>query len=100
MKLKWKYHILVYLAGMMIIFLLISFISLSKSQHRIFHLPIVNELTESVLISESLLLMMSSEVPQLENNLKENDITMPELSTLFLNLLQALHQIISRACSE
>ncbi|GAA0443987.1 stage II sporulation protein P [Lentibacillus halophilus] len=82
MNLKWKYHILGYLAAMIIIFLLISFISLSKSQQRFFHLPIVNELTESVLISESLLLMMSSEIPQLENNLKANNITAPDLSSL------------------
>ncbi|RYG74616.1 stage II sporulation protein P [Lentibacillus lipolyticus] len=82
MKLTWKYHILVYLAGIIIIFLLISFISLSQTQNRFFHLSIVNELTESVLISESLMLMMSSEVPQLETNLEKHNIEMPDLSTL------------------
>ncbi|TMN20727.1 stage II sporulation protein P [Lentibacillus cibarius] len=90
MEHKLKNHILVYLAGIIIIFLLISFISLSKSQNRFFHFSIVSQLTESALISESLLLMMSSEVPQLGNNLKENDIDMPDPSTLFFEFTSGI----------
>jgi len=87
---KIKHHILAYFICVFLIFVLISFISVSKSQNGLFHFDTINELTESDLISESLLLLMSSEVPRLKGNLYENDIKMPDFSSLLFEFTSGI----------
>ncbi len=79
---KIKYHIITYIICVCLIFLLVSFISVSNKQNGVFHFAAINELTESDLISESLVLLMSSEIPQLKQNLNENNINSPDFSSL------------------
>lgn len=79
---KIKYYFVAYFICIFLILLFVAFISVSKNQNGIFHFAAINELTESDLISESFVLMMGSEVPQLRDNLNENDIKPPDFSSL------------------
>lgn len=87
---KIKHPIVAYIVSFSLLLLLVSFISVSKGQNNFFRFAMINELTASDLISESLLFMMSAEVPQLEGNLYENDRQTPDFSSLLFEFTSGI----------
>ncbi|WP_077300745.1 stage II sporulation protein P [Virgibacillus pantothenticus] len=72
------------LSAMTILFFLITFLTLPKFQHHFFQLPLVDEITESVIFSDALFTAMSTEIPLLETTLESNDIEKPDWPKLLL----------------
>lgn len=87
---KIKGTIFIYFMAVLLIFLLISFISVSGTQNSFFHFSTINTLTDSDIISESLLLLMSTELPQLEEDLNKNDIETPDFSSLLFEFTSGI----------
>ncbi|ASN05632.1 stage II sporulation protein P [Virgibacillus necropolis] len=83
---KKRHGILLVFFSMIIIILFISFVSSPHSKSNFFYSAFINELTGSSQTSDALLLMMSTEIPQLKENLKESDIEPPNLSDLFFEI--------------
>lgn len=72
------------LVAMTSIFSLIFFLTLPQFQSKFFQLPLLDGITESVVFSDALYTVMSTEIPQMETTLEENDIKMANLPKLLL----------------
>lgn len=86
---KLQKGILLLFTGMVLLMLFIFFTSIPQ-QKSFLKSEVISQLTESDMVTNSLLLLMSTEVPQLKSHLEEDDITAPRLSHLLFKLTSGI----------
>lgn len=86
---KIKKGILLLFTGMVLLLLFIFFTSIPQ-QKSFLKSEVISQLTESDIVTSSLLLLMSTEIPQLKSHLEEDDITSPRLSHLLFKMTSGI----------